>query len=91
MSLTPALKSGSERSAWQLAWAAADHALPVFASLRPASQGTFTLKNALKNGHFSPFSVGPLLQWPKLTASGPLLYARVKVHWLRGSAPKAKH
>jgi hypothetical protein len=59
MSLSPTLKGGSERSARQLARAAADHALPVFASLRPAGQGTFTLKNALKNGHFSPFSVGP--------------------------------
>jgi len=53
----------------------------VLAPLRTTRlRGTFTLKNALKSGHFSPFSAGPLLQQHKHPAARSLNSAEIEVH-----------
>jgi len=50
-------------------------------------RGTFTLKNALESGHFSPFSVGPLLQQHKHPAAHSLFFAKVETHQSISSVP----
>jgi len=41
--------------------------------------GALTLKNALENGHFSPFGAGPLLQPHAAPADHALVLCRIQI------------